>query len=111
MIVQLYAQAIQVAVSAHEQWQQRRAQRQTRVNNAKGEPPLPELSLTQEEQTWEGGPGFSVARANVALTVLLDAEQQQGFPFTAAAVGDGSWDKRTGRVAAARRHGARRRRR
>ena len=33
-----------------------------------------------------GEAGLNVARANVALTVLLDAEQQQGFPFTAAAV-------------------------
>ena len=104
VIVQLYEQAIQVAVGAHEQWQRRRAQRLTRVNRAreaKGEPPLQEMPLTREEQTWEGGPGFSVARANVALTTLLEVEQRQGFPFTAAAVGDGSWDKSTGRVARA----------
>jgi hypothetical protein len=32
---------------------------------------------------------------------MLDDEQRQGFPYTAAAVGDGSWDKRSGEVSRA----------
>ena len=43
------------------------------------------------QKSWEGGPGFNIGLANRTLQFYLHLEQQQGFPFSHAAVGDGSW--------------------
>ena len=59
----------------------------------------PARRLSSEERSWEGGPGYNVALARVTLRSLLNEEQTQGYPFTAAAVGDGSWSKQFGVVA------------
>ena len=56
---------------------------------------------TAEETSWRGGPGFCVQLANLTLDAMLADEQLQGFAYTAAVVGDGSWDPRAQRVARA----------
>ena len=66
----------------------------------RGEPPPPR-HLSAEELSWDGGPGFNVALANETLQQLLVDEQWRGIPYTAAAVGDGSWEKQTSLVARA----------
>ena len=60
----------------------------------KRETVLPPRSPSKEECKWGGGPGFNVALANSALQELLAVEQLQGYPFSVAAVGDGSWDSK-----------------
>ena len=57
---------------------------------------MPPRKLSAEEESWAGGPGFNVQQARAGLGNMLVAEQAQGFPFTVAAAGDGSWDPRDG---------------
>ena len=60
--------------------------------------PTPARHLSAKERSWDGGPGFNVALARDTLRQLLVDEQWRGVPYTAAAVGDGSWDKQTRRT-------------
>ena len=97
VIVQLYAASLTHVLPAHEQHLEAKARARAKLEFAcyrKGVEPPPE-TLTREEQSWAGGPGFNVSLANGALHDQLAAEQEQGFPFTVAAVGDGSWDPQT----------------
>ena len=94
-LVQLYARAIPIVTSAYDELQKAKARQRQRVCDVcarKGTVPSPD-KLTDEEQSWEGGPGYNVALARATLREILRAEGAQGFPFTAAAVGDGSWHK------------------
>ena len=92
--------ALPITVQAWEASQQRKRERRAAVEKAccaKGVAPPSEV-ITDEERSWAGGPGFSEERSNALLQALLRDEQLQGFPYTHAAVGDGSWDKRRRRV-------------
>ena len=106
VIVQLFARSLDVALRAHSVWLEkkqraRRAQMERHERQFKDGPPPPPPPPTEEELSWDGGPGFNVALANRTMHELLDVERQQGFPFTAAAVGDGSWQPRDGTVSRA----------
>ena len=100
VIVQLFHRALPITIQAWETSQRRKRERRAAVEaacRAKGVAPPAEV-VTAEERSWAGGPGFSEERSNVLLQALLRDEQLQGFPYTHAAVGDGSWDKRRRRV-------------
>jgi hypothetical protein len=104
VIVQLYAAALPIAVDAFDREQAAKAQRRLKVNekrNLAGLDPLPPDEPTPEETSWQGGPGFCVALANSTLDAMLADEQSQGFAYTAAVVGDGSWDPRRKRLSRA----------
>ena len=81
-----------------------KATRRAAVNdkrNLAGLEPLPADTPTAEEASWRGGPGFCVQLSNLTLDAMLADEQLQGFAYTAAVVGDGSWDPRAQRIARA----------
>jgi len=104
VIVQLYAAALPIAIAAFDREQAAKAQRRLKVNekrNLAGLDPLPPDEPTPEEISWQGGPGFCVALANATLDEMLADEQRQGFAYTAAVVGDGSWDPRRKRLSRA----------
>ena len=104
VIVQLYAAALPIALTAFDAAQAAKAARRQKVNegrNLAGLDPLPPDAPTAEERSWMGGPGFCVQLANLTLDEMLDDEQQQGFAYTAAVAGDGSWDPRSKRVSRA----------
>ena len=94
VIVQLYSRSIPIAVEAFDRAAaiklKRRAAYLSKCAKARVQP-KPAV-LTPEEESWQGGPGFCVDRANATLQAQLAEEQAHGLPFTAAAVGDGSWD-------------------
>jgi hypothetical protein len=97
VVVQLFANALEVALTAHaarvKKTQLRREQQLAHCRRRQ-EPPPPPPALTEEERSWAGGPGFNVSLTNAMMSELLELEQRQGFVFTAAAVGDGSWQPR-----------------
>jgi hypothetical protein len=100
VIVQLFHRALPITVRAWEAAQEKKLKQRAAVEHAcrvKGVSP-PAVVITDEERSWEGGPGFSEKRSNALLHALLRDEQLQGFPYTHAAVGDGSWDRRGKRV-------------
>jgi hypothetical protein len=102
--VQLYAASLPIAIEAFDREQLSRAKRLENTNekrNLAGLGPLPPAEPTAEELSWQGGPGFCVHLANTTLDELLDDEQRQGFVYTAAVAGDGSWDPRKRRVSRA----------
>jgi hypothetical protein len=102
--VQLYAASLPIAIEAFDREQSSRAKRREATNakrNLAGLGPLPPTEPTDEELSWQGGPGFCVHLANVTLDELLADEQRQGFVYTAAVAGDGSWDPRKHLVARA----------
>jgi hypothetical protein len=104
VIVQLYAAALPIAVDAFDREQAAKAQQRLKVNekrNLAGLDPLPPDEPSPEERSWQGGPGFCVALANSTLDAMLADEQSQGFAYTAAVVGDGSWDPRRRRLSRA----------
>ena len=104
VIVQLYATALPIAVAAFDREQAAKAQRRRITDdkrNLAGLDPLPPDEPTPEERSWQGGPGFSVQLANATLDAMLADEQSQGFAYTAAVVGDGSWDPRAKRLSRA----------
>jgi hypothetical protein len=102
--VQLYAASLPIAIEAFDREQLSRAKRLETTNakrNLAGLGPLPPAEPTAEELSWQGGPGFCVHLANFTLDELLADEQRQGFVYTAAVAGDGSWDPRKRRVSRA----------
>jgi hypothetical protein len=104
VIVQLYASALPIAVAAFDRDTAAKAKRRAAANdkrNLAGLDPLPVDTPTAEEASWRGGPGFCVQLANLTLDAMLADEQFQGFAYTAAVVGDGSWDPRAQRIARA----------
>ena len=104
VIVQLYASSLPIAIAAFDREQNSRVKRRDATNekrNLAGLGPLPPAEPTAEEVSWQGGPGFCVHLANATLDELLADEQRQGFAYTAAVAGDGSWDPRKRRVSRA----------
>jgi hypothetical protein len=102
--VQLYVSALPIAVVAFDRDTAAKAKRRAAANdkrNLAGLDPLPADTPTAEEASWRGGPGFCVQLANLTLDAMLADEQLQGFAYTAAVVGDGSWDPRAQRIARA----------
>ena len=100
VIVQLYARALPLVVVAYDKDREVKDAKRRRYEYGcakRGEVPRP-VELTPEEASWDGGPGFNVALANLTMNALLRDEVLQGYAYTAAAVGDGSWDKRSRRV-------------
>ena len=95
VVTRLFARALPIAVEAFDAAQAAKRRKRSKVVHAcavKGVAPPPEV-LTDEEKSWDGGPGFNAALANLTLHELLRVEQMQGYAFDAACVGDGSWDK------------------
>ena len=104
VIVQLYAAALPIALAAFDDAQAAKAARRLKANekrNLAGLEPLPPDTPTAEERSWRGGPGFCVQLANLTLDEMLEDEQRQGFAYTAAVAGDGSWDPRSKRISRA----------
>ena len=94
VIVQLFAQALARVLEQHaaqQRDQERAARRRTQSGSGAAADSARVRHITDEEKAWEGGPGYNVRLANDTLHSLLLQEQEQGFTFTAAAVGDGSW--------------------
>ena len=104
VIVQLYAAALPIALAAFDAAQAAKAERRREANDKRsrsGLAPLPPDTPTAEERSWRGGPGFCVQLANLTLDEMLEDEQRQGFAYTAAVAGDGSWDPRGKRISRA----------
>ena len=106
VVVQLFARALEVALRVHaSRLAKKKAARDEQVAKFRRQhrdgPLPPPPPLTKEELSWDGGPGFNVQLANATMCELLDVEQRQGYPFTDAAVGDGSWQPRDGTVSRA----------
>ena len=94
VVVQLCAAAIPIVTAAHEQAVEAREKRESGRRAAasrKGEAEPTPLPPTAEELANHGGPGYCVALAQRTMDALLHAEQQQGYPWTMAAAGDGTW--------------------
>ena len=104
VIVQLYLRALPIAIKAYDGELEQRACKRAKYECAmrrQGKDPNPPPPPTAEELSWAGGPGFNVSLANHTLQCQLRAEQSQGFTFTAAAVGDGSWHPQKDQVSRA----------
>ena len=94
VVVQLCASAMPIVIAAHLRAVEARAKREVgrrAAASSKGELEPAPLPPTAEELANHGGPGYHVALAQRTMDAMLHAEQLQGYPWTMAAAGDGTW--------------------
>jgi hypothetical protein len=94
VVVRLHAASIPIVTAAHEERlvaKERREAARRVAAYKKGEDPPEPIPPSVEERANYGGPGYCVQLAQSTMDAMLRAEQCQGYVWTLAAAGDGSW--------------------